>query len=238
MEFVIEPKVKLLSYTKNGLQLIYSAFKECYNIRSSYDEWEKHVVTDKNIMKKFIRSVLESGHTSPIEHVSFTFAIDQIDRSVSHQIVRHRIASYSQKSQRYVDHSTAKFILPKTISKSKEALDIYKETLNQIVKSYQKLVDLGIPKEDARYLLPNATQTSLVMTMNCRSLLHFFELRCCQRAQWGIREVANKMLKLCRQILPEIFENAGAFCDIYGYCHESPKFSCKRYPTLAELLEK
>jgi len=176
-----------------------------------------------------LAEVLKLGHTSVIEHTSFTFAISDVSRSLTHQLVRHRIASYAQQSQRYVDFKEPNYVTPPTIIKNIEMKEAYEETMTIIWKQYNKLLEMGIPVEDSRFILPNAACTNIMITMNARSLLNFFELRCCQHAQWEIRELANKMLKEVKKVAPIIFKNAGPTCKTKNICHEN-KRDCPLYP--------
>ena len=224
---------------RSPLPLIYAAFRQCYHAGFVADMWPRllsgEISRDKQA--EFVQSVLESGHDSPVEHVSFTFAVEGISRACSHQLVRHRIASYSQQSQRYVDESEMDYILPPAIARIPEARERFEGLMREISQAYRDLKGLlsehGRAKsanEDARFVLPQAAETKIVITMNCRSLLHFFSLRCCARAQWEIREMALAMLALCRERLPAIFGAAGARCERLGYCPESERFTCGRYP--------
>jgi len=176
-----------------------------------------------------LKHVMKLGHTSVIEHTSFTFAISDVSRSLTHQLVRHRIASYAQQSQRYVNLTEPKYVTPPKIAKDNKMKIAYKLTMEKIWMQYNKLLDLGIPAEDARYVLPNATCTNIIVTMNARSLLNFFELRCCLHAQWEIRALANKMLKEVKKVAPTIFKNAGLTCKSKGICPENTK-DCPLYP--------
>ena len=159
------------------------------------------------------------------EHASFTFALSGVSRSLSHQLVRHRIASYSQRSQRYINESSFAVVIPPTVEADPVAKDEFKRVIRQIREGYHRLTALGIPKEDARYLLPNACQTQLIMTMNARSLLHFMALRCCRRAQWEIREFAWKLRAEVMKVAPLLFWEAGPPCLVRGECPEGP-MSC------------
>jgi thymidylate synthase (FAD) len=172
---------------------------------------------------------MKQGHTSVVEHTSFTFTISDVSRSLTHQLVRHRIASYAQQSQRYVNLKEPNYVIPPTIEKNAEMKNAYKETMDIIWKQYNKLLDMGIPAEDSRYVLPNATCTNIVVTMNARSLLNFFELRCCLHAQWEIRKLANEMLKEVKKVAPTIFKNAGPSCKTKGICMENDR-KCPLYP--------
>jgi thymidylate synthase (FAD) len=236
----VEPRVELLAHTPDALSLIYAAFRQCYHAGFVGDMWQKLVSgeTTREKQAEFIAGVLESGHVSPIEHVTFTFAISGISRALTHQLVRHRVASYSQQSQRYVDGGDFNYVIPPTIEKNPAAKQMFEKCMADLRSTYQGLKkilqDNGMEKtsEDARFVLPQAAETRIVVTMNCRSLLNFFEQRCCSRAQWEIRQVANECLKLCKKVLPVIFAVAGARCEKTGYCPEGEKFTCGRYPLL------
>lgn len=176
--------------------------------------------SSKKELKAILKQVMDLGHTSVIEHTCFTFTISGVSRSLTHQLVRHRIASYAQQSQRYVNLVEPQFVTPPTIKKHAEMNKRFKETMKSIWQQYNTLLEAGIPAEDARYLLPNATFSNIMVTMNARSLLNFFELRCCLHAQWEIRTLANKMLKMVKKEAPTVFSNAGPACKTKGYCPE------------------
>jgi thymidylate synthase (FAD) len=184
--------------------------------------------SDKDL-SAVLKQVMNLGHTSVIEHASFTFAISDVSRSLTHQLVRHRIASYSQQSQRYVNLTDPSYVIPPTIEKDKKMKKAYEDTMQVIWQQYNKLLEMDIPAEDARYVLPNATCTNIMVTMNARSLLNFFELRCCLHAQWEIRLLANKMLAEVKKVAPVIFKNAGPSCKTEGICPEKKK-NCPLYP--------
>jgi len=184
---------------------------------------------DKTKYEAVLKEVLKLGHTSVIEHTSFTFAISGVSRSLTHQLVRHRIASYAQQSQRYVNLEEPFYVIPPKIQKDKKMKQAYEKTMKDIWEQYNTLLSLGIPAEDCRYVLPNAACTNIIVTMNARSLLNFFELRCCLHAQWEIRTLANKMANLVKKEAPLIFKNAGPPCKSKGYCPEHNK-KCKWYP--------
>ncbi len=234
-------RVELLSHTPDALSLIYTAFRQCYFAGFAGDMWEEiqNGTITKEKQANFIRTVMSSGHASPVEHVNFTFALDHVSRALTHQLVRHRIASFSQQSQRYVDAKNFEYITPPKIERNPEALEKYTKCMDTIAKAYEELQDLLLAdnkdkqgsNEDARFVLPQAAASSIVVTMNVRSLINFFEHRCCVRAQWEIRDAANQMLKHCRNVLPEIFDYAGAKCEKTKTCPEG-KFSCGRYPTV------
>ena len=239
-----ELKVKLLSLTQNALSLIYAACRQCYSAEFAGDIFEK-AKEDPEKMAKFITKIVDSGHESPLEHVKFTFAVEGVSRALTHQLVRHRLASYSQQSQRYVKEDNFSFITPPTIKKDPEALKEYQDVLSRIQQGYNRLLQLlqdkGIVGEkanqDARFVLPQGAETKIVMTMNVRELIHFFSLRCCSRAQWEIKALADTMLAICKKEMPAVFLNAGAKCVALKYCPEGEKFTCGRYPTKDNILK-
>jgi len=231
--------VTLLAHTPDALSLIYAAFRQCYHPGYVADMWPGLLSgdIDKEKQAGFVARILASGHESPIEHVSFTFAVAGVSRALSHQLVRHRIASYSQQSQRYVDAAGFDYVLPPQIAAVPEARERFEAAMEAAGAAYAAIQDIlarhgrgAKANEDARFVLPNACETRIVATMNCRSLLHFFELRCCTRAQWEIRAMADAMLAHCREVLPVIFAGAGARCERLGYCPEDERFTCGRYP--------
>ena len=237
----VEARVELLAHTPDALELIYAAFRQCYHAGYVGDMWPRLLAgePDREKQAEFVAQILESGHASPIEHVSFTFALSGVSRALTHQLVRHRLASYSQQSQRYVDASHFDYIMPPAIAKNASAKERFMRFMDEVGEAYRDIRALleaagragAKANEDARFVLPQAAQTRIVVTMNCRSLLNFFEQRCCMRAQWEIRAVAEKMLDACRQALPEIFTPAGAKCERLKYCPEGERFTCGRYPT-------
>lgn len=211
-------KVKLLTYTPDPERVVAAAARICYSKRSGEDILENF--TDQEI-SDFLSKMVKLGHTSTFEHASFTFAIDGVSRALSHQLVRHRIgASYSQKSQRYVKEKHFEYITPASIANDPEAKEIFDRSMEYLANHYEELLQAGIPGEDARYVLPNACTTNLIMTMNARSLLHFFELRCCMRAQGEIRRLAMLMLAEVKKVAPVLFSKAGATCATQGICYE------------------
>lgn len=210
--------VKLLAYTQNADAICAAAGNSCYSERPSYE-----IVEDIN-SEKVLSRIVGMGHHSVIEHAVFTFSVEGVSRALTHQLVRHRVASYSQQSQRYVSMKVPSFVTPHTVQDDPEALKVFEDTMAEIWAAYGKLESMGIPAEDARYLLPNGCTTNITITMNARELLHFFSLRCCNRAQWEIREMADRMLELCREVSPVIFSDAGPPC-VRGPCPEG-KLSC------------
>lgn len=197
-------KVKLINYTPHPQETAAIAGKLCY-AKGSLDDLQK---IDEKEEANFIEKIIKLNHLSVVEHASFTFAIEGISRVTSHQLVRHRIASFSQQSQRYVKKKDFEYIIPPRIKKKKELKAIFEKVIKDINTAYTKLLDNGIPAEDARFLLPNACETKIITTMNARELLHFFKLRCAKTSQWEIRELANLMLKEVRKVAPVIFKDA------------------------------
>ncbi|WP_400234387.1 FAD-dependent thymidylate synthase [Methanomethylophilus alvi] len=208
--------VRLLAHTPDADRICAAAAHSCYSEDSAADLLE---TVDP---AKMLRHVIGMGHHSVIEHAVFTFSVEGVSRALTHQLVRHRIASFSQQSQRYVRLSEPTYVVPETVKRDPEAMKVYEETMDGIWDSYSKLIGIGIPAEDARYVLPNGCTTNITITMNARELLHFFSMRCCNRAQWEIREMADEMLRLCKEVSPVIFSDAGPAC-IRGPCPEGKK---------------
>ncbi len=210
-------KVALCQYTPDPELTVALAARLCYSPASIEELRERLSEAD---IRTLLEKIMSLGHQSVLEHASFTFGIDGISRVTTHQLVRHRIASFSQQSQRYVSH-TKRFaaVIPPTIAESPEVLACFEAQMTALHQAYADMVAAGIPAEDARYILPNATETKILVTMNARELLHFFTLRCCERAQWEIREMALKMLGLVKEVAPIIFRQAGPGC-LTGPCPE------------------
>lgn len=248
-------KVQLLSYTPDPEKIITGAAKLCYS-PLGVDELLDRI--DHSTQERMIQMLLEMGHESPIEHISFTFGIEGVSRSLLAQLTRHRIASYSVKSQRYVQEGQFQYIIPPEIENLPEARDVFIQAMEEDQKQYDRLVELLFRKhytallangersevarskaekkaiEDARFVLPNACETKLIMTMNARSLFNFFHHRCCRRAQWEIYGLAKEMLRLVRGVAPALFKDAGPRC-LSGPCPEG-KLSCgKREEVRQEL---
>ncbi|MHB1398113.1 MAG: FAD-dependent thymidylate synthase [Trichloromonadaceae bacterium] len=208
--------VQLLTHTPDPEAVVAAAARLCYSPSSIDQLLEKSRVDRDDLLRK----ILSLGHTSVLEHANFTFGIEGISRACSHQLVRHRLASYAQQSQRYVSHRERfAAVTPPSIEQRPELLQRYQALLDEIHGVYRQLIDAGVPAEDARFVLPNAAQTKLVLSMNARELLHFFNLRCCRRAQWEIRAMAKEMLRLLRPVAPLIFATAGPGC-LQGACPE------------------
>ncbi len=226
-------KVKLIQYTPNPEEVVASAAKLCYS-QVGVDEITKKLTDQK--ASKFVEVLMDMGHQSPIEHISFTFGIEGVSRVLTHQLVRHRIASYSQQSQRYVKLDQFEYIIPPYINEVPEAKELFIKAMEDDQKTYDRLVEilynkhykLSVEKgmnekqakkdagkkaiEDARFVFPNACETKIVVTMNARTLIHFFKHRCCNRAQWEIRDLATEMLRLVKGVAPSIFKNCGPNC--------------------------
>lgn len=213
-------KVNLVAYTPNPEETCAAAAQTSFKAEGPTELFEN---ITKEKAEKILRKVIGYGHHSVIEHASFTFAVDEVSRALTHQLVRHRIASYTQQSQRYVKISTNDkdwYVLPKSLrNASEDEKKKFSERMRQIAAWYEEAAK-GMPSEDARFYLPNACKTNITITMNARELIHFFSLRCCARAQWEIRELADEMLKQAKRVAPVIFENAGPSCVQLGYCPE------------------
>ncbi|MDO6353801.1 FAD-dependent thymidylate synthase [Caloramator sp. CAR-1] len=246
-------KVELIAYTPEAEKIVASAAKLCYS-RVGISEIGENL--DKENIEKFLNMLLDLGHESPVEHVSFTFAIEGVSRSLTHQLVRHRIASYSQQSQRYVKLDQFEYIVPPSIEEDERAKELFIKAMEEDQRVYNELVDILSKKhyeklisegknekeakrlsekmaiEDARYVFPNACETKLVVTMNARSLLNFFRHRCCNRAQWEIHNLADEMLKKVKEVAPTIFKFAGPSC-VYDKCHEG-SMSCGKMMEVRE----
>lgn len=216
--------VKLVRHTPEPERTVAMSARLCYSPIGAAQLEEK--ISDEQAAN-LVRKLVSMGHLSTLEHVTFTFAIEGVSRVLTHQLVRHRIASYSQQSQRYVKEHDFETIVPASIASKPEAKAKFDKLMTEIQAMYDEFIALDIPAEDARYILPNATETKIVCTFNARSLLNFFSLRCCTRAQWEIRALANEMLRQCQSVAPVIFENAGPTCVSEGVCHEGA-MSCRR----------
>ena len=233
-------RVELLSHTPEPLAVIFAAFRQCYHAGFIGDMWPGLVAGEIPLEEQaeFVARVMASGHVSPVEHVSFTFAVSGVSRALTHQLVRHRMASYSQQSQRYVDGSGFEHVVPPAVAANAAARARFDGCMAELRNAYKDIKAFleadgragNAANEDARFVLPQAAATRVVFTMNCRSLLHFFEHRCCTRAQWEIRRLAGNMRALCNNVLPAVFARAGARCEALGHCPEGPKFTCGRYP--------
>lgn len=215
-------RIKLISCPEEPDKICASAALSCYSEEPASDILEG---MSEEKARKAISKIVGMGHLSVIEHANFTFSVEGVSRALTHQLVRHRIASYSQQSQRYVSMDRAEYIIPPSISSNKSARKEYEELMGAIWKAYADLAKVA-PKEDARYVLPNACNTNITVTMNARELWHFFSLRCCRRAQWEIRKMAWLMLAEVRKASPILFDEAGPGC-VRGPCQEG-KLTCGR----------
>ncbi|GAB4282419.1 MAG: FAD-dependent thymidylate synthase [Coriobacteriia bacterium] len=214
--------VRMLYHTPEPERAVAAAARLCYAPVGAAELLEE---MSEDAVHRVLKVIITSGHLSALEHASYTFAIDGVSRAMTHQLVRHRLASYNQQSQRYVTYAEQPaFIVPPAIAADDAARERFDAATNAAFEAYRQLLDAGVPAEDARYLLPNAMETKIVVTMNIRELLHFFELRCCKRAQWEIRAVALRMLELAEPTAPFIFMDAGASCR-RGPCREG-KLTC------------
>ncbi len=226
------PTVTLLAHTPDPAGAVAAAARLCYSGADIAAVAER---MQGERAEEFVRMLAEMGHESPIEHASFTFGIEGVSRTFLAQITRHRLASYSVQSQRYVDKRDFSYIVPPSVRENPEALAEFEACMRRCAESYERIAEIlsgGKPEarrsvlEDARFVLPGACDTRMIVTMNARSLRGFFRQRCCQRAQWEIREVACEMLRLVREVSPSLFENAGPPC-LCGPCPEG-KMSCGR----------
>ncbi len=238
-------KVKLLTYTPDAEKIVAAAAKLCY-AKSDIDTLTENLTPEK--VESFLKMLEDLGHESPVEHASFTFGIEGVSRALLAQITRHRIASFSVQSQRYVSKTDFSYIIPPEIEAVPEAREEFIAAMEEDARHYESLraklmarhletnLAAGMNEadakraaekkanEDARFVLPNACDTRIIMTMNVRSLHNFFRLRCCNRAQWEIRELAIAMLKEVREVCPLLFGRAGPSC-LWGACSEGA-YSC------------
>lgn len=250
-------KVELIAYTPDAEKLVAASAKICYSPAEASTILDG-LTPEKT--EKFLQMLTDLGHESPIEHASFTFAIEGVSRSLLAQITRHRIASFSVQSQRYVKENHFHFVTPPEIAALPEAAQRYQQAMADSYNHYlelsailekkhlAELLEQGVPEkaaksraeksaiEDARYVLPNACETKMMLTMNARSLRNFFRLRCCNRAQWEIRDLAWQMLALCREACPVLFAYAGPSC-VKGACAEG-KMTCGKIVEVRERSEK
>lgn len=211
-------KISLLQHTPEPETTVALAARLCYS-PVGIDELRERL--SRADIAAFLDKIMSLGHQSVLEHVSFTFGVEGISRACSHQLVRHRLASYSQQSQRYVElkGDAFPFVIPESIAGSERRRTFFDRAMQAAAEAYRELVDDGVPAEDARFVLPNAAETKIIVTMNARELLHFFNLRCCERAQWEIRAMAIEMLRLVKPLAPAIFRDAGPGC-VAGACPE------------------
>jgi thymidylate synthase (FAD) len=219
--------VKLLRFTPNPTQAVATAARLCYSNAEIKDLLEK-MTPEKS--EALLKNLVELGHESPTEHASFTFGIEGVSRALTHQLVRHRIASYSQQSQRYVEAKDFGYIIPPSIKSDPKKKEKFEKAMNELAALYGEFA-ADIPKEDARFILPNSAETKIIVTMNARSLKNLFRLRCCARAQWEIRQLAQEMLKQCKGADPILFSKMGESCISEGICPEG-KMSCGKWKSM------
>jgi len=234
INFLEQPlRVYLLAHTPEPEKTIAMAARLCYSPSDIGGLREKVEESDQ---EAFLNKIIGLGHHSVLEHANFTFGVEGISRATSHQLVRHRLASYSQQSQRYVKLGDEfEYITPESIEKNIDIKKKYDDAVRSIHALYGEMLDAGIPAEDARFLLPNAAATKIIITMNARELMHFFTLRCCERAQWEIRDMACEMLRLARQAVPAIFDRSGPGC-VRGKCTEG-EMTCGRPDEIREKIK-
>lgn len=226
--------------TNEALNKLYTACRTCYNAGRPEDMYATvDEITPENKIK-LLSAVIRSGHHSVLEHQTLTFFISGVSRALTHQLVRHRIASYSQQSQRYCEFKDGQFdyVVPTKIQNNPEALAVFNQAMQQDVSAYEKLISLGLPAEDARSVLPQACCTNIVVSMNIRSFMHFCNERLCTCAQLEIRQLAQQMAKLAGEAMPFLKPYFVPKCEMLGYCNESAKRSCHRRPTFDELTGK
>lgn len=229
-----KPEVHLLAKPENLLKTIYSACRTCYSADTPYEIFQS--TDDEEKMLKLINRVISSGHYSTIEHIQISFAISNVSRACTHQLVRHRHMSFSQKSQRYVkEKGQFDYLIPPTIEHNPELKAKFEEFMGQISEKYQEFVDAGIPAEDARAVLPNATASSMVASLNLREMIHLANLRLCTRAQYEIRTMVKMMCDELVKSEPWLKDYLVPKCMRLGYCDEDK--SCGRVPRKDELLK-
>lgn len=219
--------VELINYTQNPVAAIEKAASTCYDSQPTGGRIMKHCY--------------KSGHHSVLEFADFTFKVSGVSRALTHQLVRHRMASYAQRSQRYCEEDGFEFVVPRSVSSNSEANEKYNEAIEKIKEAYSSLLSMGIKAEDARMLLPNACCTQICVKMNLRELIHFCNERLCTCAQWEIREMARLMVKEVVRVAPELGEYLVPKCEAhapYCFCTESKSRSCGRHPTIGEMIKK
>lgn len=227
-----ELEVSLISIPDNLLDVIYTACRTCYSADGAVEIY-KNITDDKDKKLSLIKRIIASGHYSTIEHIQVTFAINNISRAATHQLVRHRHMSFSQKSQRYVKEADFDYVVPKAIEDNPELLNKFQKHMELVSDLYAEFVENGIKKEDARSILPNATASSIVCSLNLRELIHLANLRLCTRAQLEIRMAVKKMCELIIEKEPWLKEHLVPKCERIGYCDEDN--SCGRMKTKSEV---
>lgn len=219
-------EVKLVSYTFNPVEKIEIAASTCYD--------------SKPTKGAIMRHCYKSGHHSVLEFADFHFKISGVSRALTHQLVRHRMASFAQRSQRYCEEDGFNFVIPPTIQNNPEALNVFNNVIDVIKDGYGHLLEMGIPAEDARFLLPNACASEINVKMNLRELIHFMNERLCTCAQWEIRNLAKMMRDEVLKVCPELEDMLVPKCEKnkpFCFCTETKKRSCHRHPTVSEIME-
>ena len=217
-------KVKLLSYTNNPVDAIEEAASTCYDSSPTGG--------------KIMNHCYKSGHHSVLEFADFTFKISGVSRALTHQLVRHRLASYAQRSQRYCKETGFEFVTPPSIENNPEAVVLYNETMEYLTNVYAKLLAMQIPGEDARMVLPNACCSEICVKMNLRTFMNFCNERLCSCAQWEIRRMAQQMVKEVLKVAPELKEFLVPKCEKhpgYAFCTETKKRSCGKHPVISDV---
>lgn len=217
-------KVKLLSYTNNPVEAIEEAASTCYDSSPTGG--------------KIMNHCYKSGHHSVLEFADFTFKISGVSRALTHQLVRHRLASYAQRSQRYCKETGFEFVTPPSIENNPEAVVLYNETMEYLTNVYAKLLAMQIPGEDARMVLPNACCSEICVKMNLRTFMNFCNERLCSCAQWEIRRMVKQMVNEVLKVAPELKEFLVPKCEKhpgYAFCTETKKRSCGRHPLISEV---
>lgn len=226
----VTPQVKIISKPEDMLKTIYTACRTCYSADSPLNIYDCDSAQDEEKMLKLISRVVSSGHYSTIEHIQVSFAINNISRACSHQLVRHRHMSFSQKSQRYVkEKGQFDYLTPETIEKNEELNKKFDDFMSKVSEFYLELTEAGIPAEDARAVLPNASSTSMVASLNLREMIHLANLRLCTRAQKEIRILVKRMCDELIKEEPWLKEYLVPKCERFGFCDEDK--SCGRKPT-------
>ena len=221
-------KVELINHTPNPILAIENAASTCYDSQPAGEG-------------KIFRHCYKSGHHSVLEFADFSFRISGVSRALTHQLVRHRMASYAQRSQRYCVEDGFEFVTPTSISAKPEAAEIYRSVIDNIQKSYNDLISLGVPAEDARMILPNACASVICVKMNLRELIHFCNERLCACAQWEIRAMAREMVREVVKVAPELKDLLVPKCEAhapYCFCTETKKRSCGRHPVIADVIKE